>query len=217
MKVCGKIAVFVLLSIVCLISMVALARPASADGESWETLVWQRDVYSSGADVTSSVLESGTLYRIVAQEIWWYDNISNPNLAADAQYYSTDPSGDSWEWANHVAPANGHSFLQIDGNDQYWGPFDNGRPDGTGHTYTITATGNGTSITFRIYDWLDADPENPSNNYCHIKVSIYRVITVGGYIVDSAPSGWEIWAIGALVLGLAVTVPVVGYRRKLRF
>jgi len=213
MKVCSRIALFVLLSSVSLISILLLARPVSADAAPIESLVWQGEVFSSGANVTSSVLESGTPYRIVAEEIWWY-NTSKPSLAADAQYYSTDPSGDSWEWANYVAPANGHSFLQIDGNDVYWGPFDNGKDDGTGHTYTITCTGNGTAVTFRIFDWVD---QNTGNNECHIAVKIYRVITVGGYIVDSTPDAWEMWAIGTLVLGLAVIVPVVGYRRKLRY
>jgi hypothetical protein len=159
------------------------------------------------------VLEDGTLYRIEATEIWWYDY--GRNLAADAQYY-TD-SGPSWEWVSHFALGSGHSFLQIDGKDVYWGPFDNGNADGTGHTYTIAATGNGTAITFRIYDWLDVDPENPSDNYCHLTVRIFRVITVGGYIVDSAPNVSEMWAIGALVLGLAVAVPIVSYRRKLGY
>jgi len=131
-----------------------------------ETLVWGADVYSDGTPVTSPVLESGKLYRIVAAEIFWYDYANN--LAADAMYYTTDPSN-HWQWVNHLPAPGGHSFLQINGADVYWGPFSNGD---TGHTYFITYIGQGSPITFRIIDWIDRSYEN---NHCHLPVEIYLV------------------------------------------
>ena len=130
-----------------------------------ETLVWSDWVYSSGDLVTGPILISGKTYRIVAKEIWWYDK-PPANLAADAQYYTTDNS-DHWNWGNHFPAPDGHSFLQIDGADVAWGPFSNGD---TGHTYSIEYTGTGQEITFQIIDWIDDDY---TNNNCHIPVEIY--------------------------------------------
>lgn len=129
-------------------------------------LFWTGTVYSStGASVTTSPLESGKTYRIVAKEIFWYDY---PNKhEADAMYYTTDSV--NWNWplgSVHPAPG-GHSFLQINGADVNWGPFSNGD---TGHTYSVTYVGQGTPITFRIVDWMDGDY---TNNDCHLPLAIY--------------------------------------------
>ena len=70
-------------------------------------------------------------------------------------------------WATWSPAPNSHSFLQINGNDVYWGPFSNGD---TGHTYTLMYTGNGEPITFRIVDWIDNVNEG---NICHLHVTIY--------------------------------------------
>jgi len=174
---------------------------------AYEVLIWDQYVLGTGEEITSPVLESGELYRIVADEIWWYNFTFN--LAADAQYYTND-SSDSWDWVNHFPAPDGHSFLQIDGQDVDWGPFSNGD---TGHKYTIYYTGEEAAITFRIVDWMDGDYVD---NDCKIRVRIYKSVTVGGYVVDSNP--FEIvglWIIGAVMVVL-ITVPVVKYCRKTR-
>lgn len=130
-----------------------------------ESLIWTASVYSSGQAVTSPILMSGIQYRIVAKEIFFYLYSPMGSLAADAQYYTTSWSG--WIWNNYYAP-DGHSFLQINGNDVNWGPFSNGD---TGHTYSIYYTGNNAAITFQLIDWLDG---NYTNNYCHLPVFIYK-------------------------------------------
>jgi hypothetical protein len=169
------------------------------------SLVWEGDVYSSGVSVASPVLVSGTSYRIVAAEQWFYDN---PNsLAADAQYY-TNSSVDTWDWPNHYRPGS-HSFLQINGQDVDWGPFSNGH---TGHTYSIYYNGADAPITFAIVDWMDS---NYGNNFCHLHLRIYAEITVGGRVVDSSPSGTvSVFAVGALLLASFATVPVIVHHRK---
>jgi len=53
-----------------------------------DTLVWQGQVFSSGADVVSLVLNAGSNYRIEAVGTWWYNYAGN--LAADAMFYTTD-------------------------------------------------------------------------------------------------------------------------------
>ena len=130
-----------------------------------DTLVASFWVYSDGAPATSPVLEFGKKYKIVATEMFWYDH---PNwLQAYAMYYTTNKDG--WQWTNHFPAPDGHSFLQINGQDIDWGPFSNGD---TGHTYTIYMMGEGDSLTFQIVDWIDGDY---SNNGCHLPVYIYEV------------------------------------------
>jgi hypothetical protein len=170
-----------------------------------ENLVWEGDVYSSGVPVASPVLASGISYRIVASEMWFYDNSSW--LAADAQYYTTS-SIDTWEWLNDYRPGS-HSFLQINGTDVDWGPFSNGD---TNHTYSIYYNGAGAPITFAIVDWMD---HNTGNNECHLHLKIYGEICVGGRVVDSIPSSAvSVFTVGALLLASVATVFVVVHRRK---
>lgn len=202
MKVCERM-LFVFLSVLFLVGMLGVVvSPVMAD----EVLIWDVYVLTSGAAITSPLLKSGYTYRIVADEIWWYDY--DFNLAADAQYYTTDGS-DSWDWTNYFTAPGGHSFLQINEQDVDWGAFSNGD---TGHTYTIYYTGAEAAITFRIVDWMD---ENYDNNDCRIRVRIYESVTVGGHVVDSnrfAPVNF--WVITALMLAVAIAVPVIKYHRK---
>ncbi len=135
---------------------------------------WENSAFSStGAIVTTPTLQSGVTYHIVASEIFWYNQASN--LAADAMYYTTDPTN-HWDWLNHFPAPGGHSFLQMNGADVNWGPFSNGN---TGHTYSITYVGQGVPVTFQIVDWMDG---NYTNNECHtpISISIERVERKGG-------------------------------------
>ncbi len=184
---------------VCL-SMAVAAYPGSK-----ETLIWEGDVYSSGTPVTSSPLNAGTPYRIVASEIWFYDDPHN--LAADAQYYTTK-SADSWDWLDHYRP-DGHSFLQINGQDMNWGAFSNGD---TNHTYSLYYAGAGAAVAFRIFDWTD---QNYGNNVCHVHVRIFEEVTVGGRVVDSGmPDRAGLLAVAALLGASAVAVPLIVYYRK---
>ena len=202
MKVCERM-LFVLLSVLFLVGMLGVVVSPVMAGE---VLIWDANVLSSGAAITSPLLKSGYTYRIVADQIWWYDY--DFNLAADAQYYTTDGS-DSWDWANYFTAPGGHSFLQINEQDVDWGAFSNGD---TGHTYTIYYTGAEAAITFRIVDWMD---ENYDNNDCQIRVRIYESVTVGGHVVDSnrfEPANF--WVISALMLAVAIAVPVIKYHRK---
>ena len=145
-----------------------------------DTLVECFDVSSDGTPVTSSVLDFGKKYKIVASEIFWYDK---PNgYAADAMYYTTDTN--FWQWTNVFPAPDGHSFLQINGEDIDWGPFSNGD---TGHTYTLEMMGEGDSLTFQIIDWLE-DPQNPSPNECHLRVCIYEV---PGDYYGATPGFWK--------------------------
>lgn len=204
MKVCQKI-LFVFLSVLFLVGMsVVVVSPVMAG----EVLIWDSYVSSSGAAVTSPLLKSGYTYRIVADEIWWYDY--DFNLVADAQYYTTDGS-DSWDWANYFTAPGGHSFLQINGQDVDWGAFSNGD---TGHTYTIYYTGAEAAITFRIVDWMD---ENYDNNDCSMRVRIYESVTVGGHVIDfNRFEPVKLWIVSALMLAVAIAVPVIKYGRKTR-
>jgi hypothetical protein len=203
----GRIAFCVVLSALFLVGVLKVAvSPVAA-----EYLVWEGSVYSSGAEVYSPVLGSGGRYRIEVSEIWWYDYYDK-NLAADAMYYTTSAL-DSWDWLNHFPAPSGHSFLQINSLDVDWGLFSNGD---TGHTYSIRCIGNGTSVSFRIVDWMD---EDYGNNFCHFPVRIYEDVTVGGYVVDSDSSSEGLftpWVIGAFVLSVGVTVPLVGCYVKSR-
>jgi len=182
--------------------LVVVVSPVMAD----EVLIWDKYVLGTGGEVVSSTLKDGELYRIVADENWWYNYTFN--LAADAQYYTTDGS-DSWDWASYATAPGGHSFLQINAQDVDWGPFSNGD---TGHTYTIYYTGEEAAITFRIVDWMDGDYVD---NDCKIRVRIYRPVTVGGYVVDSNPfEAVKLWIIGTLMLAVVIAVPIIKYRRK---
>jgi hypothetical protein len=142
-----------------------------------ETLIWWGDVYSNGVTRTGPVLDAFIQYRVVAKEIWWYNYAAD--LAADAMYYTDSPP--HWDWINHYPAPDGHSFLQIDGEDVDWGPFSNGN---TGHTYSIYYEGTGAAITFRIVDWIDG---NYDNNYCHLPVEIYELPMETGY----TPGFWK--------------------------
>jgi hypothetical protein len=137
----------------------------------WSQPFWTDSAYSAtGATVTTPTLQSGTTYRIVASEIFWYDYANH--LQADAMYYTTATS--EWNWVNHFPAPDGHSFLQMNGADVNWGPFSNGD---TGHTYSIEYIGQGAPITFQIVDWMDQDY---ANNTCHIPISISIVEYKGG-------------------------------------
>jgi len=139
-----------------------------------ETLIWSQWVYSSGDVVTGPVLTAGKTYRIVASEIFWYDYgyPDAPSFAADAQYYTTGTN--SWVWQNYEVLPDGHSFLQINGENVDWGPFSNGVTLNplVGHTYSIEYTGTGAAVTFQIIDWMDNDY---CNNVCHLPVEIYEI------------------------------------------
>lgn len=170
-----------------------------------ETFIWEASVPSTGVDVVSPVLENGKQYRIVAEEIWWYNKPAN--LAADAQYYTTDNSS-SWDWVSYLHAPGGHSFLTINGEDVDWGPFSNGD---TGHRYTIYLIGSGFPLTFKLVDLINGY----GNNECHLVVRIYKDVKVGGRIVDSTTPGIYLpWIATALTLAMVVTVPIIWYSRK---
>jgi len=201
MESCLRKAFLVSSSVLFVIGLsLALVRPVGAG----EFLVWERDVYSSGVPVTSVALNAGTSYRIVASEVWFYDDPHN--LAADAQYYTTS-SVDSWDWVNSQRP-DGHSFLQIDEQDVDWGAFSNGDSN---HMYSLYYVGAGAAVTFRIFDWVD---QNAGNNVCHVHVRIFEEVTVGGRVVDSGvPDRAELMLV-ALLVASAVAVPLIVYFRK---
>jgi hypothetical protein len=152
-----------------------------------ETLIWSGDVSSSGGTTTGPVLDAFIQYHVVAKGIFYYSRPSY--LAADAQYYTTDPVHD-WNWYNHFPAPGGHSFLQIDEEDVDWGPFSNGVwvPDQgdfiVGHEYSIYYEATGAAITFRVIDWIDG---NYTNNNCHFGVEIYSLPLSTGY----TPGFWK--------------------------
>jgi hypothetical protein len=201
MSVGGRGVLFALLFALFFVGVLFVAvLPVRAEN----TLVWQGDVSSSGVPTDSPVLGNGVQYVIVASEVWWYNNPSN--LAADAQYYTTDPSN-SWFWGNHFSAPGGHSFLQINGTDVNWGPFTTGE---TMHSYTISYVGKGQALAFQIVDWVDS---NYSNNFCHIVVKIYTEMVVGGEVVNPDLAGKiGLWAIGVSVLA-ALAMVSVKFRR----
>ena len=170
----GKLRVvlrFALLS-----ALIIIAVPMFG-AEAQETLIWEGAVPSHcSPTVTSPVLELGREYRIVAQGAWAsYDLTGYYNFLADAQYYMPCPPIPShyyvWDPMLTLPAPGGHSFLQINGMDVYWGPFSNGFPDFTGHEYSISYVGLGAPITFQIVDWIDGDC---THNYCTIYVKIYE-------------------------------------------
>lgn len=172
-----------------------------------ETLIWEGYVPSTGSNVTTNVtLLQGMQYRIVVSDRWWYSMPNESNLAADAQYYTTDWT-DSWNWGNYFK-VDGHSFLQINAADVDWGNFSNGD---TGHTYTILYTGQEAPLTFRIVDWVDG---NYANNQCKLHVRIYEEVTVGGHIVDLGPlDATPLWVLGILAVAFSIAVSLV-YRSR---
>ena len=150
-----------------------------------ETLIWSGNVYSNGGTTTGPLLDEFIQYRVVAKEIFWYNYPAL--LAADAMYYTDEPT--VWVWnTGHIFEApDDHSFLQIDGNDVNWGPFSNGIGSGSadgGHEYSIYYEGTGAPITFRIVDWID---EDYTNNSCHLPVEIYELPLCTGY----TPGFWK--------------------------
>jgi len=202
MKVHQRITLSTYLSMLFFIGLLTLAvSRVMAD----EDLIWDAYVPGTGETVVSPILEDGQPYRIVADEVWWYD--WDFNLAADAQYYTTDGSN-SWYWKNYFPAPGGHSFLQIDGQDVAWGSFSNGT---TGHTYLIYYTGEGAAITFKIVDWIDGDY---GNNDCKIRVRIYETVTVGGHVVDSNTVEAGIWLISFLMLTAIITVLAIKHYAK---
>jgi len=207
MKSCYKKLFFAFMSTLFLMSMLVIAVLPVLQVFGADTLVWEGSVPANGDSVASPVLFYWTSYRIVAKMTWWYNKPNN--LAADAQYYTTD-FHDSWDWWNHAHAPDDHSFLQINEKDVEWGPFSNGDTD---HTYEIYYMGEGASVTFRLFDWMDGDY---GNNVCHLRVLIYRKVTVGGYIVDS--NLWEFAPfLGALAFAVIITVPTIKYLRKSYF
>jgi hypothetical protein len=186
-------------------TLLVLPRPAAA-----LTLVWQDQVFSSGVEVVSPVLFSGREYQIVVSDVWWYSEPLENNLAGDAMYYTTNGT-DSWDWVDFLPAPGGGSFLQIDAQNVSWGAFSNGD---TGHMYTINYTGAGAAIVFRIVDWVDG---NYGNNVCHLLVSIYAAVPVGGYLVDdgSFESSFPWVALASVAIACAV-VPFVKLREKKR-
>jgi hypothetical protein len=206
MKSYCKKLFFVFMSTLFLVSMlVIVVLPVLGT----ETFVWEGSVPANGDPVVSPILWQGVSYRIVANMTWWYNKPEN--LAADAQYYTTDFTN-NWYWGNYAPEPNGHSFLQINGQDVDWGPFSNGD---TGHTYDTYYKGEGTPVTFRLVDWMD---ENYTNNVCHLHVLIYKELTVGGHVVDS--NVWELaplLVIGGLAFAVIIAVPATKYLRKLCF
>jgi hypothetical protein len=202
MNVYNKIAFFAFSSILLLLAMsMVIVSPVMAV----ETFIWEAWVPSTGVDVVSPVLENGKQYRIVAEEIWWYNY--PVRLEADAQYYTTDNSS-AWDWVSYLHAPGGHSFLRINGEDVDWGPFSNGD---TGHKYTIYLIGSGFPLTFRLVDLINGY----GNNVCHLVVRIYKDVRVGGRIVDSTPPGIYLpWIATVLTLAMVVTVPIIWYSRK---
>lgn len=137
-----------------------------------DTFIEMFDVSSDGTPVTSVTLEAGKTYKITAKEVFQYDDPSN--FCADPMYYTSEYT-DTWVWTSYEPCPEGHSFLQINGNDVNWGPFNNGERDPfSGHSYTIIYNGEGEPLTFQIIDWIDGDY---SNNYCHFNVRIEETET----------------------------------------
>ena len=204
MKSYCKKLFFVFMSTLFLMSMlVVVVLPVLGS----ETFVWEGSVPANGDSVVSPLLWQGVSYRIVVAMTWWYDKPEN--LAADAEYYTTDFTN-SWQWGNSYHAPGGHSFLQIDDHDVEWGPFSNGD---TGHTYQIYYEGEEAPITFRLVDWMDG---NYGNNVCHLRIRIYREVTVGGSIVDS--NLWELVPLlGGLAFAAIITTPAIRYLRKSYF
>lgn len=197
----SRVLAVVLLSVLVIGTMFFVASVKSL------SLLWEDQVLSSGLEVTSPVLISGEQYTIVVSDRWWYSKPSEDNLAADAMYYTTDYT-DSWDWVDNLAAPDGHSFLQIDGQDVDWGPFSNGD---TNHTYTIGYTGQDAALVFRIVDWVDGDS---TNNECKLLVRIYGEHTVGGTIVNADLFGTSLYVVSIFAVIFSATFVIV-FRGKL--
>lgn len=161
-------------------SLFLIAVPLHSASAQW-TLIWESELHSYLCPpVISPVLEAGREYLIEIQGTFASYNMSGiTEYAMDAYYYSIimEPSGDEpdiWVWDNHHPAPDGHSFVQIDGSDVNWGPFNNGvtSPWG-GHEYSIVYTGAGAPITFTIEEWLDP-LRDCVLNYCHFHIRIYE-------------------------------------------
>ncbi len=159
-------------------TLLLIAVPIPSVKAQW-TPIWESEVHSKCCPpVTSLVLDAGREYRITAWGTFASYNMSGiVEYAADAYYYTilnvpTSPAPDIWVWDNYHPAPDGHSFLQIDGNDVNWGPFNNGITDPWGgHEYTIYYTGTGAPITFQIVEWMDP-LRDCELNYCHFHVRI---------------------------------------------
>jgi hypothetical protein len=147
-----------------------------------ETLIWEEELSSYLCPpVTSPVLEAGREYRIWIRGTFASYTMSGIiEYAADAMYYTimnvpTGTNPDIWVWPDYQPAPDGHSFVQIDGNDVNWGPFNNGvvNPWG-GHEYTINYVGTGASITFSIEEWMDP-LRDCVLNFCHFDIKIYEL------------------------------------------
>jgi hypothetical protein len=187
MKKIGKTSMLIL-TMMLAAQMLTVPYAAATNGYIWDS--W---VYIVGTPVTTPFpLVAGRLYRIVTSpdypNIPWLDYGGDPPVAADAQYYSIDPS-DDWNWDTWNPAPGGHSFLQINGDDMEWGDYD---PD---HEYSIFYEGEGAAITFHIEDWYD---EDPSNNYCHLHVYIYDM---GVYTIGYWKNHPEAWPVDEIEIG----------------
>jgi hypothetical protein len=167
---------FVLMLLSALIIPIAILNVAAQ-----ETPFWGADVPSTGESILTPTLEGGREYHIAVYGVFYYD--FPKNLVADAQYYTTDPS-DYSNWGNVFPAPDGHSFLQINAVDVYWGTYS------PGHSYDIHILGTEAPISFRIFDWVDQDY---SNNICHLRVEInelprYYGLTPGFW--KNHPDAW---------------------------
>jgi hypothetical protein len=128
-----------------------------------DPFLWTAHVPSTNEPITSPILAVGIEYDITISERFWYDYPNN--LAADAQYYTTN-SSDSLNWVNYFSLPNRHSFLQINGNDVQLGSYN------PGHGYSTSYIGKGEPITLQVVDWIDGDY---SNNFCHFEIKIKQL------------------------------------------
>ncbi len=205
MQTAKKIMLFSFVAVISLSVLASTLSPAAAV----ETPIWEGIAYSSGEEVTTPAIRDGILCRIEAEGIWWYD--SGENLAADAQYYTTDYSN-SWIWGNYFPAPDGHSFLQIDQEDVNWGTFSNGQDDNTGHKYVIFLQSTGEPLAFRIVDWVDG---KYGNNECHIDIKIYANTIVGGTIMNSTPLLAAIpWIVAFSAFGALISALIIDNRRR---
>lgn len=202
-----KKAVFYLSNLMLIIMSLMIFSPVMV--KAGEILIWEGQVSAdSTVPVPGPTLEYGEIYRIVASQVFYYDPPAN--LAADAQYY-TDDGSDDWIWVTYIQPSGGQSFLRINGLDVYWGPFNNGKADLTGHTYSIYYTGEGTQITFIINDYIG----NRDVYSCKLNVKIYWVPSVGGYIVGSnILKVFPLLTVCAFIVALLTTGRIIKIRRN---
>jgi titin len=154
-----------LLTVLLILSTSCLLHTPVISGKT-VTLLWSRLIPSTGEPIESPILNDGKVYVIDVCNVFLYEESSN--LAADVQYYTTS-SEDHWQWENHFMAPDEQSFLQINEESVYWGPFSNGD---TWHGYYIEYTGTGESIFFQIVDLMDYDY---SNNKGQLRVRIFTI------------------------------------------